>query len=67
MATLHRHGVAGATVLLGVDGTAHGERRRARFFGGNAGVPLMVISVGEEDALAAALPELGGDAPRARS
>ena len=24
---LHRHGVAGATVLLGVDGTAHGARR----------------------------------------
>jgi PII-like signaling protein len=60
VAALHRHGVAGATVLLGVDGTAHGERRRARFFGRNAGVPLMVISVGEEAALAAALPELAG-------
>ena len=47
VALLHRHGVAGATVLLGVDGTAHGERRRARFFGRNAGVPLMVISVGD--------------------
>ena len=32
---LHRHGVAGATVLLGVDGTTHGERRRARFFAAN--------------------------------
>ena len=30
---LRRHGVAGATVLLGVDGTAHGRRRRARFVG----------------------------------
>jgi len=60
VAALHRHGVAGATVLLGVDGTAHGERRRARFFGRNAGVPLMVISVGEADALAAALPEIAG-------
>jgi PII-like signaling protein len=58
VAALHSHGVAGATVLLGVDGTAHGERRRARFFGRNAGVPLMVISVGEADALAAALPEI---------
>jgi PII-like signaling protein len=58
VAALRRHGVAGATVLLGVDGTAHGERRRARFFGGNAGVPLMVISVGEEASLAAALPEV---------
>ena len=58
VAALHRRGVAGATVLLGVDGTAHGERRRARFLGGNAGVPLMVVSVGDADALAAALPEL---------
>ena len=59
-AALHRHGVAGATVLLGVDGTAHGERRRARFLGRNAGVPLMVVSVGEAAALAAALPEIAG-------
>lgn len=59
VAALHRHGVAGATVLLGVDGTAHGERRRARFAGANAGVPLMVISIGERDRIAAALPELG--------
>lgn len=44
---LHDHGVAGATVLLGVDGTMHGQRRRARFFGRNADVPLMVIAVGE--------------------
>ena len=33
---LHRHGIAGATALLGVDGTAHGQRDRARFFGRNA-------------------------------
>ena len=43
---LHRRGVAGATVLLGVDGTAHGERTRARFFAGNADVPMMIIAVG---------------------
>jgi PII-like signaling protein len=55
---LHRSGVAGATVLLGVDGTAHGTRHRARFFGRNAGVPLMVIAVGDGRRLAAALPEL---------
>ena len=55
---LHRHGVAGATVLLGVDGTAHGVRQRARFFGGNAKVPLMIISVGAGDTIAHALPEL---------
>jgi PII-like signaling protein len=56
---LRRHGVDGATVLLGVDGTAHGERRRGRFFGRNAGVPLMIISVGAGEAIAGALPELG--------
>jgi PII-like signaling protein len=56
---LHRHGIAGATVLLGVDGTARGVRRRARFFGRNAQVPLMVISVGDGGRIAAALPDLG--------
>ncbi len=56
---LRRHGVAGATVLLGVDGTAHGERRRARFFGANADVPLMIVSIGSGEAIASVLPELG--------
>jgi PII-like signaling protein len=56
---LRRHGVDGATVLLGVDGTAHGLRQRARFFGRNTGVPLMIIAVGAGAAIAAALPELG--------
>jgi PII-like signaling protein len=56
---LHRHGVDGATVLLGVDGTAHGGRERARFVGRNAAVPLMIISVGAGAAIATALPELG--------
>lgn len=56
---LHSAGVAGATVLLGVDGTAHGVRQRARFFGRNAEVPLMVISVGEATRIAELLPQLG--------
>lgn len=56
---LRRHGVAGATVLLGVDGTAHGEHRRARFFGTNTHVPLMVIAVGDGHRIAGSLPELG--------
>ncbi len=60
VAALRRHGVAGAAVLLGVDGTAHGERLRARLLGRNRGVPLMVVSVGEGEALAAALPEISG-------
>jgi PII-like signaling protein len=56
---LHRHGVAGASVLLGVDGTAHGVRQRARFFARNADVPMMIISVGDAERIAALLPELG--------
>jgi PII-like signaling protein len=61
---LHRRGIAGASVLLGVDGTAHGIRRRARFFGANAQVPLMVIAVGEGRRIAELLPELGALLPR---
>jgi PII-like signaling protein len=56
---LHRRGVAGATVLLGVDGTAHGARERARFFGRNADVPLMIIAVGSGPSITRVLPELG--------
>lgn len=56
---LHRRGVAGATVLLGVDGTAFGVRQRAKFFARNAEVPLMVIAVGESERIAECLPELG--------
>jgi PII-like signaling protein len=56
---LHRRGVAGATALLGVDGTAHGRRERARFFSRNAEVPMMVIAVGSGDRIGRVLPELG--------
>jgi PII-like signaling protein len=56
---LRRHGVAGATVLLGVDGMRHGERQRARFLSRNADVPLMIVSVGTAGRIGAALPELG--------
>jgi PII-like signaling protein len=55
---LHRHGVAGATALLGVDGTAGGARRRARFFAANANVPLMVIAIGAPEPITAAVAEL---------
>jgi PII-like signaling protein len=54
---LHRRGVDGATVLLGVDGTAHGRRERAAFFSRNAEVPMMIITVGS--GLGEVLPELG--------
>jgi PII-like signaling protein len=56
---LHRRGIAGATALLGVDGTAHGVRERARFFGRNAEVPMMIIAVGAGEQIARVLPELG--------
>jgi PII-like signaling protein len=56
--TLQRHGVAGATALLGVDGTAHGVRRRARLLSRNAEVPVMVIAVGDAERIAAALAEV---------
>ncbi|HVW18694.1 MAG TPA: DUF190 domain-containing protein [Solirubrobacteraceae bacterium] len=57
---LHRRRVAGATVLLGVDGTTHGRRFRARFLGSNADVPAMVIAVGSGERIGRVLPELGG-------
>jgi PII-like signaling protein len=57
---LHRRGVAGATVLLGVDGTSRGRRERAAFLGRNAGTPMMVIAVGSGTRIARVLPELGG-------
>jgi PII-like signaling protein len=57
---LRRHGVAGASVLLGLDGTAQGVRRRGRFFARNGQVPLLIQSVGEQPALVGALAELTG-------
>ncbi len=51
VALLRAHGADAVTVLLGVDGTTHGRRRRAAFFSGNAEVPLMVIAVGQRDAI----------------
>jgi len=62
---LHRHGFFGATVFLGVDGTAHGERRRARFFSSNAEVPVIVIAVGTGDRVKRVLPELKSLLPNA--
>jgi PII-like signaling protein len=46
-------------VFLGVDGTAHGVRQRARFFARNADVPLMIVAVGARAGIANVLPELG--------
>ena len=63
VARLREHAVAGATVLLGVDGTVRGERRRASFVRTNRGVPLMVIAVGRAAAVGAALTEIAEALP----
>ena len=55
---LHRHQFAGTTVFLGVDGTTHGQRRRARFFSANTDVPIMIVAVGTAAQAQRALPEL---------
>ncbi len=52
---LHDAGVAGATVLVGVDGTLAAKRRRGRFFSRNLEVPVMLISVGRAADLRAAV------------
>jgi PII-like signaling protein len=57
---LHAEGVAGATVLLGVDGTRHGERRRARFFARNEHVPAMIVAIGSSERIARAMSKLNG-------
>ena len=57
---LHRRGIAGATTLVGVDGTARGRRQRARFLSRNANVPMMVVAVGAGEPIGTVLPEIGG-------
>jgi PII-like signaling protein len=61
---LHRRGLAGATVFLGVDGTSRGSRERARFFDRNADVPVMIIAVGSGERIGAVMPELRELLPR---
>ena len=58
---LYRRGIAGATVLSGIDGTdpAHGRLRPAQFLRHDGDVPLMMIAVGAGDRIAMLLPELG--------
>jgi PII-like signaling protein len=57
---LHDVGVAGGTVLVGVDGTIDGERERARFFSRNDQTPLMVISVGSRESIREAAATMSG-------
>ena len=55
---LYRHHFASACVLLGVDGTFRGGRRRAHFFGSNSAVPLIIVAVGSSDDVRRAMPAL---------
>ncbi len=55
---LHRGGLDGASVLLGVDGLRDGRRMRARFFSRNTDVPMMIEGMGPRDRISTALVEL---------
>ena len=55
---LRATGAVGASVMLAVDGTLHGERRRARLIARNAGVPLVLLAFGDAASSGAALPDL---------
>lgn len=57
---LYRRCLAGATALLGVDGTARGRRQRARPFRREAQVPMMVIAVAPWDQIMDVLPGVSG-------
>lgn len=55
---LHRHRFAGAAAFLGVDGTVHGQRRRAHFVGRNIDVPVMIVAVGTAEQIGRCAPDL---------
>src|SRR6201998_4517688 len=57
---MYRRKLAGASVFLGLDGTTHGQRQRAAFFGRNPDVPVMVIAVGSGELIGRVFPELAG-------
>ena len=64
LARLRDAGLPGATAIVGLDGTIHGERRRARFFSRNDMVPALVVSVGPRQEILDFLPVLRGMAGR---
>lgn len=55
---LHARGIAGATVMLGVDGTRSGVRERAKLLARNARVPMMIVAVGDARLIDEVLPDL---------
>lgn len=60
---LYDLGFFGAAVFLGVDGTRHGLRKRARFFSRNVDVPEMIIAVGEAEPAQLAIEYLEHELP----
>jgi PII-like signaling protein len=57
-ALLHERGIAGASVVLGVDGLRDGRRTRASFFSRNGDVPIAIVAVGAAERIAAGAREL---------
>jgi PII-like signaling protein len=65
VATLRRHGAAGAVVLAGVDGLLRGRRERTGLWTPTANSPAAVISVGPPDVLRRTLPHIAEALPEA--
>ena len=57
---LYRRCSAGATAVLGADGTVRGRRQRGRLASRQAGAPMMVIAVGSADQILGVLPDVSG-------
>jgi PII-like signaling protein len=57
-ALLHERAIAGASVMLGVDGLREGQRARARLLSRNADVPIAIVAVGDRERIAAVVGEL---------
>jgi PII-like signaling protein len=57
---LYRRCIAGATAVVGVDGTVRGRRQRGRLASRQAGAPMMVIAVGSADQILGVLPDVSG-------
>jgi PII-like signaling protein len=56
-------GAESAVALLGVDGSNRGNRERARFFSGNAGVPVVVTALMPRGRAASLIARLSGEIP----
>jgi PII-like signaling protein len=58
-------GAEAAVALLGVDGSSRGNRERARFFSGNAGVPVIVTAFMPAGTASRLAARLSGEIPGA--